>query len=63
MDLAACFFTLFSTSFPLAGISHAPEEWTDYDKLQKGIEVVLETVKEWTEESANESENKTSSFK
>ncbi|EOV2263403.1 Zn-dependent hydrolase, partial [Listeria monocytogenes] len=44
-------------------ISHAPEEWTDYDKLQKGIEVVLETVKEWTEESANESENKTSSFK
>ncbi|ENM5071173.1 Zn-dependent hydrolase [Listeria monocytogenes] len=45
------------------GISHAPEEWTDYDKLQKGIEVVLETVKKWTEESANESENKTSSFK
>lgn len=36
------------------GISHAPEEWTDYDQLQKGIEVVLETVKKWTEESANE---------
>ncbi|MBC1376090.1 Zn-dependent hydrolase [Listeria sp. FSL L7-0091] len=36
------------------GISHAPEEWTDYDKLQKGIEVVLETVKKWTEESTNE---------
>ncbi len=45
------------------GISHAPEEWTDYDKLQKGIEVVLKTVKKWTEESANESENKTNSFK
>ncbi|MBC1495603.1 Zn-dependent hydrolase [Listeria welshimeri] len=37
-----------------SGISHAPEEWTDYDQLQKGIEVVLETVKKWTEESANE---------
>lgn len=36
------------------GISHAPEEWTDYDKLQKGIEVVLDTVKKWTEEDTNE---------
>ncbi|MBK2001982.1 Zn-dependent hydrolase [Listeria ivanovii subsp. londoniensis] len=36
------------------GISHAPEEWTDYDKLQKGIEVVLDTVKKWTEENTNE---------
>lgn len=63
MALVACLFRLFSSSFPLVGISHAPEEWTDYDKLQKGIEVVLETVKKWTEESANESENKTSSFK
>ncbi|MBC2237057.1 Zn-dependent hydrolase [Listeria innocua] len=36
------------------GISHAPEEWTDYDKLQKGIEVVLETVKKWTGESEHE---------
>jgi len=26
------------------GKSHCPEEWTDYDQLQKGIEVVLEAV-------------------
>jgi allantoate deiminase len=26
------------------GKSHCPEEWTDYDQLQKGIEVVLEAA-------------------
>lgn len=28
------------------GISHAPEEWTDYDQLARGIDVVFETVRE-----------------
>ena len=28
----------------LNGRSHCPEEWTDYDKLQKGVEVILETI-------------------
>jgi allantoate deiminase len=28
------------------GRSHCPEEWTDYDKLQKGIEVAYETIKD-----------------
>ncbi|WP_066187888.1 Zn-dependent hydrolase [Gracilibacillus timonensis] len=27
------------------GISHHPDEWTDYEDLQKGIEVMLHTVK------------------
>lgn len=27
------------------GRSHCPEEWTDYDQLQKGIEVAYETIK------------------
>jgi len=27
------------------GRSHVPEEWTDYDDLQKGIEVIYRTVK------------------
>ncbi|WP_313469123.1 Zn-dependent hydrolase [Carnobacterium sp.] len=31
------------------GLSHTPEEWTDYEQLQKGIEVVYETVKQLTE--------------
>jgi len=26
------------------GRSHCPQEWTDYDKLQKGIELVYETI-------------------
>ena len=26
------------------GRSHCPEEWTDYDQLQKGIEVIYQTV-------------------
>ena len=26
------------------GRSHCPEEWTDYEDLQKGIEVALETI-------------------
>ncbi len=28
----------------LDGRSHCPEEWTDYDQLQKGIEVIYETI-------------------
>ena len=28
------------------GRSHVPEEWTDYDELQKGVEVVCRTIKE-----------------
>lgn len=28
------------------GRSHVPEEWTDYDQLQNGIEVVCRTIKE-----------------
>lgn len=31
------------------GISHAPEEWTDYDKLAKGIEVIFRTAKALSE--------------
>ncbi|ALV21805.1 Zn-dependent hydrolase [Carnobacterium antarcticum] len=30
------------------GLSHTPEEWTDYEQIQKGIEVVYETVKQLT---------------
>ena len=32
------------------GRSHCPEEWTDYDQLQKGIEVCCETIMELAEE-------------
>ena len=28
------------------GRSHVPEEWTDYDQLQNGVEVVCRTIKE-----------------
>jgi allantoate deiminase len=31
------------------GRSHCPEEWTDYEQLQKGIEVVYDTVKDLAE--------------
>jgi allantoate deiminase len=31
------------------GRSHCPEEWTDYDKLQKGIELAYETIKNLAE--------------
>jgi len=31
------------------GRSHCPEEWTDYEQLQKGIEVMLEAVLEYAE--------------
>jgi allantoate deiminase len=31
------------------GRSHCPEEWTDYEQLQKGIEVVYSAVKELAE--------------
>lgn len=32
-----------------AGRSHCPEEWTDYEDLQKGIEVAYETIKDIAE--------------
>ena len=32
------------------GRSHCPEEWTDYDKLQKGIEVACETIMQLADE-------------
>ena len=32
------------------GRSHCPEEWTDYDQLQKGIEVCCATIMELAEE-------------
>ncbi|WP_186429917.1 Zn-dependent hydrolase [Clostridium sp. BSD9I1] len=28
------------------GRSHCPEEWTDYDKLQKGVEIMCQTLEE-----------------
>ncbi len=31
------------------GISHHPAEWTDYDEIAKGVEVLFETVKVLTE--------------
>lgn len=31
------------------GRSHCPEEWTDYEKLQKGIEVAYYTIKDLSE--------------
>ncbi|PTQ85703.1 allantoate deiminase [Trichococcus patagoniensis] len=31
------------------GISHTPEEWTDYAQLQKGIELAFETIVQLTE--------------
>ncbi len=31
------------------GRSHCPEEWTDYEDLQKGIEVICETIMEISE--------------
>ncbi|WP_300000592.1 Zn-dependent hydrolase [uncultured Cedecea sp.] len=33
------------------GLSHHPDEWTDYAQIQKGIEVIFQTVKEITEAS------------
>jgi allantoate deiminase len=30
------------------GISHAPEEWTDYEQLARGVDVVFATVCELT---------------
>lgn len=32
------------------GRSHCPEEWTDYDQLQKGIEVAIDTIMELAEQ-------------
>ena len=34
----------------LDGRSHCPEEWTDYEQLQKGVEVYLHTVLEVAEQ-------------
>ncbi len=31
------------------GISHTPDEWTDYEQLQKGIELVFKTIVQLTE--------------
>lgn len=31
------------------GLSHHPDEWTDYAQIQKGIDVIFQTVKELTE--------------
>jgi len=31
------------------GISHTPSEWTDYEQLRKGIEVVFQTIVQLTE--------------
>jgi allantoate deiminase len=31
------------------GRSHSPQEWTEYDQLQKGVEVAYETIKELSE--------------
>jgi len=28
------------------GRSHVPEEWTDYEDLQNGVEIVCRTIKE-----------------
>lgn len=30
------------------GLSHHPDEWTDYDQIEKGIDVIFETVKQIT---------------
>lgn len=30
------------------GLSHHPDEWTDYHQIQKGVEVIFETVKQLT---------------
>lgn len=35
------------------GRSHCPEEWTDYEDLQKGVEVVLKTILDIAEEYDN----------
>ncbi len=32
------------------GLSHHPDEWTDYHQIQKGIDVIFETVKQLTKE-------------
>lgn len=31
------------------GLSHHPDEWTDYEQLQKGVDVIFQTVLEMTE--------------
>ncbi|GKX52069.1 Zn-dependent hydrolase [Budvicia aquatica] len=31
------------------GLSHHPDEWTDYEQIQKGVDVIFHTVKEITE--------------
>lgn len=37
-----------------AGLSHHPDEWTDYAQIQKGVDVVFYTVKEITEAKAHD---------
>ena len=41
------------------GISHTPEEWTDYAQLQKGIEVAFETIVQLTEAKEKSSNTET----
>lgn len=41
------------------GISHTPEEWTDYAQLQKGIEVAFETIVQLTEAKKKSSNTET----
>lgn len=36
------------------GLSHHPDEWTDYAQIQKGVDVVFYTVKEITEAKAHD---------
>jgi allantoate deiminase len=32
-----------------AGVSHSPDEWTDYDQLARGVDVLFSTLREMTE--------------
>ncbi|MFC0226659.1 Zn-dependent hydrolase [Serratia aquatilis] len=36
------------------GLSHHPDEWTDYAQIQKGIDVIFQTVKELTEATSHD---------
>ncbi|MBQ0766038.1 MAG: Zn-dependent hydrolase [Sulfitobacter litoralis] len=31
------------------GVSHSPDEWTDYDQLARGVDVIFATIREMTE--------------
>lgn len=36
------------------GLSHHPDEWTDYEQIQKGVDVIFHTVREITEATQND---------